>query len=170
MVAATEENTIYGNDTPQSTMNTQAQILKQHSYYIFERIEGTVKDLSEDEATWKPCQDSNDIRWILTHMARIGRILIPQILEGTVKPGGWDDDYERQPHALNELIEDLSKAHEIISEGLDETSDAELGKSLTLWGREIDCKSLLFHLLAELIHHNGQIAMLRGTYKRCKDK
>jgi uncharacterized damage-inducible protein DinB len=147
-------------------MNAQAQLLKQHSDYIFERIEGTVKDLSEEEATWKPCPGSNDIRWILTHMARIGGILIPQVLHGTVKPGGWDNDYEEQPHTLNELNDDLRSAHEIISGGLDEMSDSELGKTLPLGERETDGKSLLFHLLTELIHHNGQIAMLRGIYKR----
>lgn len=45
-------------------------------------------------------------------------------------------------------------------------SDDEIAAPLTIWGRETDRKSLLFHLLAELIHHNGQIAMLGGIYRR----
>ena len=81
-----------------------------------------------------------------------------------MKPGGWDDDYEEQPHSLDELLSDLERAHMIISEGLSETCDEELAAPLTIWGRETDGKSLLFQLLAELIHRKGQIAMLRGIY------
>lgn len=140
--------------------------MKDHVEYVFERMGQTVNDLSEDELSWTPCQGSNTIKWILTHMARIGCVLIPQVIQGTVKPEGWDDDYEEQPHSLDELLGDLRKAHMIISKGLIETCDEELAAPLTIWGRETDMKSLLFHLLAELIHHNGQIAMLRGIYKR----
>lgn len=147
-------------------MDAQARLLKEHVEYIFERIGDTVKDLSEDELSWTPCRGSNTVEWILTHMARIGYILIPQVIQGTVKPGGWDDDYEEQPHSLDELLSDLEKAHMIIGEGLSMTCDEELAAPLTIWGRETDRKSLLFHLLAELIHHNGQIAMLRGIYSR----
>jgi len=147
-------------------MDTQALLLKDHVEYIFERIGHTVNDLSEDELRWKPCRGSNTIEWILTHMARIGYVLIPQAIQGTVKPGGWEDDYEEHPHNLDELLGDLEKTHMIISEALSETSDEELAEPLTIWGIETDRKSLLFHLLAELIHHNGQIAMLRGIYRR----
>ena len=147
-------------------MDAQRDLLKQHSEYVFERIEGTAKGLSEAEAAWRPCRGSNDIKWILTHMARIGGVLIPQVLEGTVQPGGWDDDYQERPHSLEEVIDDLEAAHEIVIGSLDGTSDEELDEAVAIWGRETDRKSLLFHLLAELIHHNGQIAMLRGAYKR----
>jgi len=99
-------------------------------------------------------------------MARIGYILILQAIQGTVKPGGWDDDYEEQPHSMDELLGDLEKAHMIIREALSETCDETLAAPLTLGGRETNKNSLLFHLLAELIHHNGQIAMLRDIYKR----
>ena len=147
-------------------MNKQRDLLKQHSDYIFERIEGTVEGLSEAEASWRPCQGSNDIMWILTHMARIGGLLIPQAIQGTVKPGGWDDDYEERTHSLEEVIGDLGGAKSKIGELLDGTSDEELGRPVTIWGRGTDRKSMLFHLMAELIHHNGQIAMLRGIYGR----
>ena len=150
-------------------MDAQSELLKQHSEYIFQRIEGTVEGLTEAEAAWTPCRGSNDIKWILTHMARIGSVLIPQVLRGTVKPGGWDDDYQERPHSLDGLREDLRRAREIIGGGLDGASDDELSEPLTLWGRETNRKDLLFHLLAELIHHNGQIAMLRGIYKRSGD-
>jgi uncharacterized damage-inducible protein DinB len=140
--------------------------MKEQVEYVFQRIRATVDDLSEDELSWTPCRGANTINWILTHMARIGCVLAPQALQGTVKPEGWDDDYQDQPHSLDELLGDLDKAYLIISEGLSETSDAALASPLTIWGRETDRKGLLFHLLAELIHHNGQIAMLRGTYRR----
>ncbi|MBN2336304.1 DUF664 domain-containing protein [Candidatus Bathyarchaeota archaeon] len=147
-------------------MDAQGRLLTEHTDYIYERINGEVFGLSEDEATWTPCQGSNTMMWILTHMARIGLILIPQAIHGTVKPGGWDDDYQERPHTLEEVLRDLRKAYTVIKEGIAETGDEELAEPLTLWGRQTDRKGLLFHLLAELIHHNGQIAMLRGIYKR----
>jgi len=147
-------------------MDVQIRLMKDHVEYIFKRIGDTVNDLSEDELNWTPCRGSNTVEWILTHMARIGLVLIPQVIQGTVKPGGWDDDYQEQPHSLDELLSDLKRAHVIISGDLSETCDEELAAPLTIWGRETDRKSLLFHLLAELIHHNGQIAMLRGIYSR----
>ena len=147
-------------------MDGQAQLLKEHVEYVFERMGQTVNDMSEDELSWSPCRGSNTVEWLLTHVARIGYILIPQVIQGTVKPGGWDDDYEEQPHSLDELLNDLERAHMIIIGGLSEMRDEELAAPLTIWGRETDRKSLLFHLLAELIHHNGQIAMLRGIYNR----
>jgi len=146
-------------------MNAQTE-LKEHVEYVFQRIRETVKELSEDELCWTPCRGANTIKWILTHMARIGYVLIPQAIQGTVKPEGWDDDYQEQPHSLDELLGDLDEAYVIITEGLSETTDAALAMPLTIWGRETDRKGLLFHLLVELIHHNGQIAMLRGTYRR----
>lgn len=147
-------------------MNAQTELMKEHVEYIFHRIRGTVDDLSDDELSWTPCRGANTIEWILTHMARIGYVLAPQALKGTVKPGGWDDDYQEQPHSLDELLGDLEKAYTIIIEGLSGASDADLASPLIIWGRETDRKGLLFHLLAELIHHNGQIAMLRGLYRR----
>ncbi len=147
-------------------MDAQTRLMKDHVEYIFERIEHAVKGLTEDELSWTPCRGSNTIEWILTHMARIGYVLIPQAILGTVKPGGWNDDYQEQPHSLDELLGDLEKAHKIINEALSETCDEELAAPLTIRDRETDRKGLLFHLLAELMHHNGQIAMLRGIYKR----
>jgi uncharacterized damage-inducible protein DinB len=147
-------------------MNAQTELMKEHVEYVFQRIRETVNKLSEDELGWMPCRGANTIKWILTHMARIGYVLIPQAIQGTVKPEGWDDDYQEQPHSLDELLGDLDEAYEIISELLSETTDVALASPLTIWGRETDRKGLLFHLLAELIHHNGQIAMLRGAYRR----
>ena len=103
--------------------------MKEHVEYIFQRIRETVKEVSEDELNWSPCIGANTIKWILTHMARISYVLIPQVIQGTVKPGGWDDDYQEQPHSLDELLGDLDKAYVIISEGLSETSDAVLESS-----------------------------------------
>ena len=96
-------------------MDVQTRLMKDHVEYIFKRIGDTVNDLSEDELNWTPYRGSNTVEWILTHMARIGLVLIPQVIQGTVKPGGWDDDYQEQPHSLDELLSDLKRAHVIIS-------------------------------------------------------
>jgi uncharacterized damage-inducible protein DinB len=98
---------------------------------------------------------------------RIAYILIPQVIEGTVNPKGWDDDYEDTPHIYEELLEDLEKANEKIVNGIKEMDEGYLNETLKLWDRDLVRKHLIFHLLRELVHHSGQIAMLKGMYKRC---
>ena len=51
-------------------------------------------------------------------------------------------------------------------EGIKKMKTEELENTLQLWGRELVRKNLLFHLLREVVHHSGQIAMLKGMYKR----
>lgn len=81
-------------------MSAQTELMKEHVEYIFQRVRDTVGDLSDDELTLEPCIGANTIKWILTHMARIGYMLAPQALEGTVKPEGWDDNYQEYPPQL----------------------------------------------------------------------
>ncbi len=93
-------------------------------------------------------------------------ILIPQVIDGTVNPEGWDDDYENIPHRYEELLKDLNEAREIVVDGIRGLDEKGLEAELELWGRKMVKKNLLFHLLREIVHHSGQIAMLKGMYKR----
>ena len=99
-------------------------------------------------------------------MTRIAYLLIPQLLTGTYNPEGWDDDYEQQKHSLTELKEDLGKARVRVLSLLSELDEAQLDEMIMIWGSMRPLKEPIFVLLGELLHHNGQIAMLRGINKR----
>lgn len=143
-----------------------SSLLAEHADFMFDAIQKNVSNLSEDELNWRPVKESNTIHNILVHTTRIAFILIPQVIEGTVNPEGWDDDYEETSHTYPELLEDMGKAREKVREGIKALSVDELENTIKLWDRELIRKNLLFHLLREIVHHNGQIAMLKGMYKR----
>ncbi len=141
-------------------------ILADFADYIFNRLENVVDGLKAEEMHWKPVEESNSIYWILTHTTRIAYLLIPQVIDGTYNPTGWDDDYEQKKHSLSELRVDLEKGREKVVGGIRKLNLEQLSEEIDIWGRKRPLKEPLFMLLGELLHHHGQIAMLRGIYKR----
>ena len=141
-------------------------VLTDFAGYIFERVTQTANEITPDIMDWKPVNEANSIYWILVHMTRIAYLLIPQLLTGTYNPEGWDDDYEQQKHSLTELKEDLGKARVRVLSLLGELDEAQLYEKIMIWGSMRPLKEPIFVLLGELLHHNGQIAMLRGINKR----
>jgi uncharacterized damage-inducible protein DinB len=63
-------------------------------------------------------------------------------------------------------MKDLNAARRIVVDGIRVLDEDGLNAKLMLWGRELVTKKLLFHLLREIVHHSGQIAMLKGMHKR----
>lgn len=143
-----------------------SNILADFADYIFDRLEKIAEGLGDEEMHWKPVEESNSIYWILTHTTKIAYLLIPQVLDGTYNPAGWDDDYEQQKHSLGELQIDLKKGREKVVKGIRELSMEDLSHEIDIWGRKRPLKEPIFALLGELLHHHGQIAMLKGIYKR----
>ena len=134
--------------------------------YIFDRLMHTIDGISESELNWKPVEETNSIHWILTHTTRIAYLLIPQVISGTHNPAGWDDNYEQQKHSFEDLKNDLDKARKLVVNDIRDLDEKQLEKKVNIWGKERPLKEPIFALLGELLHHNGQMAMLRGIYKR----
>ena len=143
-----------------------SNIFSEHAGFIFDAVIKNVSGLSEEQLNWKPIEESDSIMKILTHMTRIAMILIPQVIDGIVNPEGWDDDYEKVSHTYEELLNDLKMANKFVVDGINGLSETELEAEIGLWGRNLVKKNLLFHLLTEIVHHSGQIAMLKGMYSR----
>ena len=143
-----------------------SDIFAEHAGFIFDAVIENVSGLTEEQLNWKPIEESDNIRKILTHMTRIALILIPQVIDGTVNPEGWDDDYEKVPHTYEKLLNDMNEAYKIVVDGIKGLNETELEAEMGLWGRNLGKKNLLFHLLREIVHHSGQIAMLKGMHKR----
>ena len=143
-----------------------SNIFAEHADFMFDALIESVNGLNMEQLKWKPIEGEKDIKTILTHTTRIALILIPKVIDGTVNPKGWDDDYEETPHTFEELLKDLNEARVIVGDGIKGLDESGLDAKLSLWGRELVTKNLLFHLLREVVHHSGQIAMLKGMYKR----
>lgn len=143
-----------------------SNIFAEHADFMFDAVIENVSGLNGEQLSWKPIEGEKDIEAILTHIARVALILIPQVIEGTVNPDGWDDDYESTPHTYEELLKDLNEGRRVVVNGIRGLDEDGLDAKLMLWGRELVTKNLLFHLLREIVHHSGQIAMLKGMHKR----
>lgn len=141
-------------------------VLTDFAEYIFREITYTNDEITPEILDWKPVDEANSIRWILTHQTRIAYLLIPQVITGTNNPAGWDDDYQEQPHSLEELRNDLMEARENVLSLLDGLGEEDLNREIMVWGSMRPRKEAIFALLGELMHHNGQIAMLKGIKRR----
>ena len=141
-------------------------VLTDFAEYIFREITYTNDDISPEILDWKPVDEANNIHWILTHQTRIASVLLPKVLTRTNNPTNWDDDYQEQPHSLEELRRDQKDAREKVLTLLGGISEEDLSKETAIWGKKMPLKEPVFALLGELMHHNGQIAMLKGMKRR----
>jgi uncharacterized damage-inducible protein DinB len=141
-------------------------LLTDFTEYIFREITNTNDKITPEILDWRPVEEANSTHWILTHQTRIASLLIPQVITGTNNPAGWDDNYQEQPHSLEELRNDLREAREKVLTLLDGLEEEDLNRGIMIWGSTQPLKEAIFALLGELMHHNGQIAMLKGINKR----
>jgi uncharacterized damage-inducible protein DinB len=146
------------------------RLLTEFAEYIFREITYTNDEITPEILDWRPVEESNSIHWILTHQTRIASLLIPQVITGANNPAGWDDNYQEQPHSLEELRNDLREARENVLSLLDGLEEEDLNREIMVWGSMRPLKEAVFALLSELMHHNGQIAMLRGIKRRINQR
>ncbi len=85
-------------------------------------------------------------------------------------PEGWPEDYREKPHTLEKMMEDINKGKKNVIEGIQKLTSGDLEEDIPLWGGIQKRKTGLFAYLGELTHHNGQIAYLKGTINRLREK
>lgn len=153
-------------------MSEKAKVLKEFAEFSFERFERTVEGLTEKEIDWRPVPESNNIRWILNHLARIANLSLPRIIKGDQEytPEGWPEDYKDQKYPLEKYLADIKKGKEVVLEGIGKLSSDDLEAEIPLWRGKRKRKIGLFAYIGELVHHKGQLAMLRGNIKRRREK
>ena len=154
-------------------MGTQVDLMKEYVESVFNRIDRTLIGIEEKHIHWKPTEVSNNCDWLLNHMSRIASVSLPRILTGNQEytPTGWSDSYRDDSHSLEDYKSDIAAAKQVIISAMDKVSDAMLDEEIPLYrGRMAKRKVALFNYIDELIHHNGQIAYLKGTMTRLAEK
>lgn len=153
-------------------MSERVEILKEYTEYVFNRFERTIEGLTEEELDWSPIVESNNMRWILNHLSRIVNVYAIMYIRGDPDyvPEDWPEDYAEKSHELDMLLGDIKKGKKAILDGLDGLSSADLKAEITRRGTSRTRQAGLFGMLSEIVHHNGQIAYLRGTIKRHREK
>jgi hypothetical protein len=76
-------------------LSAKTKILKEYAEYHFNSLEEALKGLDENEANYKPTDESNSIEWIVNHLCRISNTALPRIIKGNpdYKPIGWRRRY-----------------------------------------------------------------------------
>jgi len=153
-------------------LSEKSLILKENAEYIYESLGRAVEGLTEKEAAWRPTEVSNSTEWILNHLARISNLSLPRIIKGDpgYVPDGWPSDYRDTHHGLEKMLSDIEAGKKAVLEGLGKLTSTQLEEEIPFWGGTRKRKIGLFAYLGELVHHRGQIAYLRGTMKRLKEK
>ncbi len=153
-------------------MSEQASIIKENADFLYTRLLKTIEGLSTEEAKWKPTTESNNIEWQLNHLSRITNLSIPRLIKDDHDwtPKDWPSNYKEIKHELTNLIKDIEKGKKRVLKELGELSKAQLEEDTNYWGGLRKRKEGLFAYLAEIAHHKGQIAYIRGTYARKQGK
>ena len=150
-------------------MPNEVELIKKFAEMAFERFEEATKDLSEKEIDWRPLEETNSMRWILTHLSQQWNVGIPRILKGDpeYKPKDWPEDYvDNRSYAFKRIKVEIEKGKNRVMRGLQELTPAALEAEIPLWGGTRKRQYGLLIYLSEIFHHVGQIAYLRGAIGR----
>jgi hypothetical protein len=147
------------------TTDELAQIYRSfyHSHDIW--IRKAIKNLTEEELSWKPPGGANTIRWILQHVTRYLFYLIESSLDG-------DRDIQFEPKGGEAAsVEDVvfhvqSTFNEVVSRLTSLSTQDLLEEKVERSGKVSPLGEHFRKYLDHNIAHLGQITLLRAMYKR----
>ncbi len=153
-------------------MDKDVAVLKRFAEYAFESLERTCKDLTEEEAEWRPVDEANNTRWILNHISRITNTSLPRALKGDsdYAPQGWPENYREETYSVEKMFRDINDGKTVVEEAFDVLSSQDLAMEVSGWRGPRKRELALFVYIGEIIGHKGQIAAIRGDIKRRRDK
>jgi len=154
-------------------MSEKVESLKAFANLAFGRFDNTVKDHKESEIDWKPVEEANNLRWILTHLSQQWNVGFQRTFRGdnNYKPAGWPDDYVgSKTITYAKLMADLAKGRAAVLEGLGKLSAADLAVEVQSLSGMVKRHDRLMRQLSEIAHHEGQIAYIRGAIGRRRQK
>jgi len=150
-------------------LSEKTKSLKAFATLAFGRLDNAMKDLKESEIDWKPVGEANNIKWILTHLSQQWNVGFQRTFKGdnNYKPAGWPDDYVgNKTVTLAKLLADMAKGRAAVFEGLDKLSAADLSVEVQSPSGPVKRYDRLMRQISEIIHHEGQIAYIRGAIGR----
>ncbi len=141
--------------------------IKEFTKVGFNRLDNATKDLTEELLDWKSSSEANTIRNILGHLIGEWYGFIPKILAG-------DKDLEVEGYSgaegksLEQIISDLAEGKKHLLTELDKVKDEDLAKEMDWFMGKLPVGNYLMIGVSEILHHEGQIAAIRGVDKRVK--
>lgn len=152
-------------------MNEKASILVEELEWALGSLERACNEMGAEEYKWQPTKVSNSVQWQLNHISRIVNTALPKLIKGVDEyaPEGWAADYREQDYPLDKLMADIKKGKEVAVGLLKDVPNEAMDEEIPLWGGKKLRKEGLFAYIGEVYHHKGQVAYIRGTYKRLNE-
>ena len=147
------------------------EAIKEFAELGFTRLDGSLKDLSEAQLDWTSCTHSNTIRNILTHLISEWYGFIPKIIAGDkdAKVKGVAEGYVGNKElSLAKIMTDLKEGKDHLRSELGKVKQEDLAKEMDWFMGKKPRGFYLMLGVSEIIHHEGQIAAIRGVEKRIK--
>ena len=135
------------------------------------RLDRAIADLSEDQLDWKSCSEANTVRNIMTHLISEWYGFIPKAIAGDkdAKVKGVPEGYVgNMDLSLKEIMDDYKEGKEYLLDHLSKVKDVNLSKEMDWFMGKRPVGFYLMLGVSEIVHHEGQIAAIRGVEKRLK--
>ena len=145
--------------------------IKEFAGLGFSRLDRAIDGLTEEQLDWMSCSEANTVRNILTHLISEWYGFIPKIIAGDkdaqVKgvPEGYVGNVDM---SLGDIMKDYNEGKKYLMDELSKVKDEQLAKELDWFMGKQTVGSYLMLGVSEIIHHEGQIAAIRGVEKRIK--
>ena len=154
-----------------------------NEYYVI--LKRSLNSLSEEEILWKPNPHSNNIIFLIWHMALVEDNLINKVLLGKERVWITENYYKDFPELRNETgfafnqekldkfpivdIDWLMNYHNILREGtikfITNIEDEDLSLDYTFGIRQVKGYFVIGRLMTELSQHLGQVSYIRGMIR-----
>ncbi|MBF16509.1 MAG: hypothetical protein CL740_05825 [Chloroflexi bacterium] len=154
-----------------------------NEYYVI--LKRSLDSLSEEEILWKPNPHSNNIIFLIWHMALVEDNLINKVLLGKERVWITENYYKDFPELRNETgfafnqekldqfpivdIDWLMNYHNILREGtikfITNIEDEDLSLDYTFGTRQVKGYFVIGRLMTELSQHLGQVSYIRGMIR-----
>ena len=152
-------------------------------YYVI--LKRSLDSLTEEEIIWKPNPHSNNIIFLIWHMALVEDNLINKVLLGKERVWITDNYYKDFPELRDETgfafnqkkldkfpvmdIEWLMNYYNILREGtikfITNIEDEDLSLDYTFGIRQVKGYFVIGRLMTELSQHLGQVSYIRGMIR-----
>jgi hypothetical protein len=145
--------------------------IKEFAELGFTRLDGSIKGLTEEQLDWTSCSQANTIRNILTHLVSEWYGFVPKAIAGDkdAKVKGMPEGYVGNKElSLAKILKDLEEGKAHLRSELGKVKQEDLAKEMEWFMGKKPRGFYLMMGVSEIIHHEGQIAAIRGVEKRIK--
>ena len=150
-------------------MSEKIELIETLAEIAFDRFDSAIKDLSKKEIDWRPIEETNSIRWILTHLSQQWNVGMHRILkrDPEYKPKDWPEDYVgNRSYSFEKIMSEIESGKDKVMNRLEELTPTELEAEITLWRGTRKLQLYLLIYISEIFHHVGQITYIRGAIGR----